>query len=171
MRSVDWKHRPPAYDEDIAYSARDREAVMFSTKLVAMIEDHAEQLTTGLIGELQRHPRTSGYHHFSVSELHDRAYDVYRNLGKWVTRGSESEIEASYAELGRRRCREGIPLSQVIFALVLSKDHLLNYVRTSGLTDSALDLYQEMELSRVVAQFFDRALYHTVQGYEAAIRR
>src|SRR5437868_5676296 len=60
---------------------------MFSTRLVAMIEDHAEQLTVGLIGELQRHPRTSGYHHFSASELHDRTYDVYRNLGKWVTRG------------------------------------------------------------------------------------
>jgi len=144
---------------------------MFSTKLVVMIEDHAEQLTTGLTGALQRHPRTSGYHHLPASELHDRAYDVYRNLGKWVTRGSEAEIEASYTELGGRRFREGILLSQVIFALVLTKDHLLDYVRTSGLADSALELYQEMELSRVVAQFFDRAIYHTVQGYEAAIRR
>lgn len=142
---------------------------MFSTKLVAMIEDHAEQLTAGLIGELQRHPRTSGYHQFSGSELHDRAYDVYRNLGRWLTRGSEREIEARYADLGLRRCREHIPLSQVLFALILTKDHLLDYVRTSGLSDSALDLYQELELIRVVTQFFDRAIYHTVEGYEAAV--
>jgi hypothetical protein len=142
---------------------------MFSTRLVAMIEDHAEQLTAGVIGELQRHPQTTGYHQFSRSELHDRAYDVYRNLGKWVTRGSEGEIEASYLDLGRRRRQEGIPLSQVIFALLLVQDHLLNYVSTSGLSDSALDLYQEMELIRVVAQFFDRAIYHTVRGYEAGV--
>jgi hypothetical protein len=141
---------------------------MFSTKLVAMIEDHAEQLTAGLCSELQRHPRTTGYHQFSASELHDRAYDVYRNLGRWVTRGSEREIEARYADLGRRRRQEQIPLSQVLFALILTKEHLLNYVSTSGLADSALDLYQEMELIRVVTQFFDRAIYHTVQGYEAA---
>lgn len=139
---------------------------MFSTRLVAMIEDHAEQLSAGVIGELQRHPRTSSYHHFSTSELHDRAYDVYHNLGKWLTRGSEGEIEASYTELGRRRCEEGIPLSEVTFALLLIQDHLLHYVSRSGLSDSALDLYQEMDLIRVVAQFFDRAIYYTVRGYE-----
>lgn len=141
---------------------------MFSTKLVATIEDHAEQLTADLIEELQRHPRTSGYHRLSVTELHDRAYDVYRNLGRWVTRGSEREVEVRYAALGRQRCHEGIPLSQVVFALMLTKDHLLNYVMTSGLSGSVPDLYQEMELVRVVTQFFDRAIYHTVRGYEAA---
>jgi len=144
---------------------------MISARLVAMIEDHAEQLTGGLVGTLQRHPRTSGYHRLARSELHDRAYDVYHNLSKWVVRGSESDVESSYAELGRRRAQEGIPLSQVLFPLLLTKDHLLDYVRTSGLSDSALDLYQELELVRVVGQFFDRATYHAVQGYERATGR
>jgi hypothetical protein len=139
---------------------------MFSTRLVVMIEDHAEQLTAGLVDHLQRDPRTVGYHGLAPLELHNRAYDVYRNLGRWVARGSENEIQTTYAELGRRRRREGIPLSQVVVALTLTKDHLLDYVSTSGLSDSALDLYQEMELLRVVAQFFDRTIYHTVLGYE-----
>jgi hypothetical protein len=141
---------------------------MISTKLLTMIEDHADQLTGGLVGDLQRHPRTGAYHHLAPAEVYNRGHDVYRNLGKWVARGSEREIESSYTELGRRRCQEGIPLSQVIFALILTKDHLVNYVRMSGLSDSALDLYQELELIRVVARFFDKALYHTVQGYEQA---
>ncbi len=144
---------------------------MISARLVAMIEDHAEQLTSGLVRTLERHPRTSGYHTLLHSELHDRAYDVYHNLSKWVSRGSESEVEASYADLGRRRRQEGIPLDQVVFALLLTKDHLLEYVRTSGLSDSALDLYQELELHRMVGQFFDRAIYHTVLGYEQAAGR
>lgn len=139
---------------------------MISARLVAMIEDHADPLTAGVLGTLQRHPRTSGYHQLAPSELHARAYDVYHNLSKWVTRGSESEVACSYAELGRRRRREGIPLDQVVFALILTKDHLLNYVKTSGLSDSALDLYQELELIRILGQFFDRAIYHAVQGYE-----
>ena len=144
---------------------------MISSKLVAMIEDHADQLTAGLVGDLQRHPRTEAYHHLARAEVHNRAYDVYRNLGKWVTRGSESEIESSYTALGHRRFQEGIPLSQVVSALILTKDHLVSYVRTSGLSDSAIDLYQELELLRVVAQFFDQAIYHTVQGYERAAGR
>jgi hypothetical protein len=141
---------------------------MISAKLVAMIEDHADQLTAGLIDHLRRHPRTSGYHGLARSELRDRAYDVYRNLGMWLTRGPESEIEARYADLGRRRRQEGIPVSQLIFALILTKEHLLDYVKTAGLSDTALDLYQELELVRVVEQFFDKAIYHAAHGYEEA---
>jgi hypothetical protein len=141
---------------------------MISVRLVAMIEDHAEQLTAGLVNDLQRHPRVSGYHRLAPLELHNRAFDVYRNLSKWVARGSESEIELTYTDLGKRRYHEGIPLSEVIFALLMTKDHLLEYVKTSGLSDTALDLYQELELVHVVAQFFDKAIYHAARGFELA---
>jgi hypothetical protein len=133
-----------------------------------MIEDHADQLTAGLVSDLQHHPRVSGYHRLAALELHNRAYDVYAHLSKWVARGSEHEIDLTYTDLGRRRFHEGIPLSQVVFALILTKNHLLEYVKSSGLSDSALDLYQELELIQVVTQFFDRAIYHAAQGYELA---
>lgn len=142
--------------------------MMISVRLVAMIEDHAEQLTAGLVNELKHHPRLGGYHRLGHSELHDRAYDVYHNLSKWVARGSEHEVESAYTDLGRRRYSEGIPLSEVIFALILTKEHLLEYVRTSGLSDTALDLYQELELVRIVGQFFDKAIYHTARGFQLA---
>jgi hypothetical protein len=142
--------------------------MMISVRLVAMIEDHADQLTAGLVNDLQRHPRLNGYHRLARLELHNRAYDVYHNLGKWVARGSESEIELNYTDLGRRRYREGIPLSEVILALLLTKGHLLEYVKTSGLSDTALDLYQELELVQVVSQFFDKAIYHAARGFELA---
>ena len=142
--------------------------MMISVRLVAMIEDHAEQLTARLVDDLQHHPRVSGYHRLPLPELHHRAYDVYHNLGKWVARGSESEVELTYTDLGRRRYREGIALSEVIFALLLTKSHLLEYVKTSGLSDTALDLYQELELIQMVSQFFDKAIYHAARGFEMA---
>ena len=142
--------------------------MMISVRLVAMIEDHAEQLTAGLVNDLEHHPRLSGYHRLGRPELHDRAYDVYHNLSKWVARGSESDVELAYTDLGRRRYREGIPLSEVIFALLLTQNHLLEYVKTSGLSDTALDLYQELELIHVVTQFFDKAIYHATRGFELA---
>jgi hypothetical protein len=37
---------------------------MLSGRLVKMIEDHAEQLTKGLIDELKQNPKTSEYHRF-----------------------------------------------------------------------------------------------------------
>ena len=141
---------------------------MISSRLVAMIENRADELTRGLLAELQRNPRTSGYHKLSVNELRTRGADVYRNLGRWLMETAEADIESAYTDLGSRRRQEGIPSSQVVAALVLTKNHLIEYVKAAGLAGSALELYQELELLHLVTQFFDKAVYYTVLGYEQA---
>jgi hypothetical protein len=141
---------------------------MLAPRLIRAIEDHAEALTKGVIHDLQRNPRTPSYNRVPAEELHRRVYDVYRHLGKWLDRKADDAIETSYAELGRRRSAEGVPLSEVVQALILVKHHLRDYIRSAGLVDSAVELYQEDELQRFIGQFFDKALYFTVKGYEAA---
>jgi hypothetical protein len=139
---------------------------MLSARLVRMIEDHAEQLTHGLIRDLHSHPRTPSYHHLSHEDLHGRVYNVYRNLGHWLGRKSDEELEAAYQELGEKRAAEGIPLHEVVYALILTKYHLRDYIRSTGLVDSAVELYQEQELHRLVGNFFDLAMFYTVKGYQ-----
>lgn len=139
---------------------------MLSVRLVRMIEDHAEQLTRGVLDDLQSNPRTTAYHRLPREELHQRAYEVYRNLGRWLGDKTDEMIEASYSELGKKRSAEGIPPSEVVYALILTKHHLREYIRSAGLVDSAVDLYQEQELQRLVGQFFDKAIYYTVKGFE-----
>jgi hypothetical protein len=102
-------------------------------------------------------------------DLRARLFDVYHHLGGWLSDSTEERIESVYGELGRKRHAEGIPLSEVVFALTLAKYHLRDYIRTRGLVDSAVELYQEQELQRLVGRFFDRAVYHTVRGYERAL--
>ncbi len=139
---------------------------MLSPRLVKMIEDHAEELTASLVNDLQSNTRTPHYHSLTREELHHRTYDVYRNLGQWLSHETEATIESSYAHLAKRRFAEGIPLSEVVYALILTKEHLREYVRFSGLIDSAVELHSERELHRLIGQFFDRAIYYTVKGYE-----
>ena len=139
---------------------------MLSIRLVHMIEDHAEELTQELVQVLKNHPRTSHYHHLTNEELHYRTYSVYRNLGHWVSQGSEESIASKYADLAIHRHAEGIPLEELVFALVSTKVHLYSYVRTSGLMDSAVELHQEAELRRLVGHFFDEAIYFAVKAYE-----
>lgn len=144
---------------------------MLSARLVELIEEHAEQLTAGLVKDLLNNPRTRAYHKLSHQELHRRAYDVYRHLGEWVGHKADDRIEASYCQLGEERHAEGVPLSEVVCALILIKYHLRDYVRTAGLVNSTVDLYQLLELDRLVGQFFDKAIYYTVRGYEHAAGR
>jgi hypothetical protein len=141
---------------------------MLSDRLVKLIEEHAEQLTAGLVKDLQNNPRTKAYHKLSHQELHRRAYDVYQHLREWLGHKADDRIEASYRELGRDRHAEDIPLSEVVYTLILIKYHLRDYVRTAGLVNSTVELYQQLELDRLVGEFFDKAIYHATWGYEHA---
>ena len=138
---------------------------MLSVRLVRMIEDHAEQITRALLNDLQSNPRTPAYHGLSRDELHRRVYEVYHNLGRWLADETDETIEAAYSELSKIRFAEDVPLSEVVYALILTKYHLRDYISTSALLDSAVELYQEKELQRMIGQFFDKATYYTVQAY------
>ena len=138
---------------------------MLHTRLVRMVEDHADQITHALLNDLQSNPRTPTFHSLSRDELHRRVFEVYRNLGRWVANEADETVEAAYSDLGKIRFAEDIPLSEVVYALILTKYHLREYISTSALLDSAIELYQEKELQRMIGMFFDKAIYFTVQAY------
>jgi len=115
---------------------------MLSIRLVHMIEDHADELTRGVIRTLQSDPRTPHYHRLTNEELHYRTFSVYHNLGHWLSRNSEEPVESAYTDLAKRRYAEGVPLHEVILALLMLKHYLRDYVRSRGLMDSAIELHQ-----------------------------
>jgi hypothetical protein len=139
---------------------------MLSNRLIRIIESHAEELTRGAVKKLQSSPQTRSYHGLSPDDLHDRVFEVYHDLGPWLLQNTDRAIQRRYNELGERRFNEGIPLAEVLWALVLTRDHLCEYVRTSMLPDSALELYREQELERLIGRFFDRAVCYAAEGYE-----
>ena len=61
-------------------------------------------------------------------------------------------------------------MHQVVWALLLSRDHLWHFLRHRSLADNVVALYGELELQRLLNQFFDRAIYYAVLGYEDAGR-
>jgi len=140
---------------------------MMIGKLVALIEDHANQLTARMVRLVRENPGTEGYHRFGDDELGERARLVYANLGRWLSETSESHVEEEYYRLGERRHREGVPLSQVVMALLLTRRNLWHFVESQG-WDTIFDLRQQLDLELLVVRFFDRAIHHAVRGYEAA---
>lgn len=140
---------------------------MMIGKLVALIESHAEELTARMVRLVREDPRTQGYHRFDDEELGDRARLVYANLGQWLGETSEEKVEEEYFRIGQIRFEEGIPLSQVVMALLLTRRNLWAFVDLQG-WDTIFDLRQQMDLEVMVVRFFDRAIHHAVRGYEAA---
>ena len=138
---------------------------MLIARLVSLIEDHADELTARLVRRLREDPRTSEYRRLDEAELAGRVHDVFAHLGRWLERASEGRVEEEYFRLGNTRREEGIALSQVVSALLLTRRNLWEFVDSLG-GDTILELRQQLDLELLVVRFFDRAIYHTVRGYE-----
>jgi hypothetical protein len=119
-----------------------------------------------MVRKLREDSRIAAYHHFDDEELGKRAHMVYSNLGKWLGEESEGLMEDEYFRLGQRRREEGIPLSQVVIALLQTRRNLWHFVELQG-WDTVFDLRQQLDLEIQVVRFFDRAIIHAVRGYEA----
>jgi len=143
---------------------------MISQRLIRVVEQNAERLTQDLIAAIRRDPRTEAYHRMSDEDLHERALDLYRNLGQWLSGRTEFAVETRYQAFGRRRHKEGIPFSEVLFALTTAKGLLLDFIRGSVGAESAAELPLEYELAVAISQFYDKAIYHAAAGYEQAAR-
>lgn len=137
-------------------------------KLVEMIEKNADELTKNWLHNVKQHSSTPTYAKYGdETELYKRAFRVFSQLSKWISRDTSPEDVKSYwTSLGRQRRREGFHLSEVILAIALVRQELWRKVQTEGLLDTAYDLYQAMELSNRVTLFFDKAVFYTAVGFE-----
>ena len=150
---------------------------MHSARLIELIQSHADSLTRDVLKDYATNPRTRHWNLVPPAELEQRVIGTYRNLGNWIGNPREEAVQVEYEEWGRKRYRNGIPLSEVVFAVILLKHHLRKYIREHGLVEHSMDrhaaqeflpvhMYGIQELNYLVGDFFDKALYHLARGYE-----
>ena len=140
---------------------------MLALKLVRLVEKHSETLSRDLAGQIQNSERTSDFRKIPPAALERAAVEVYRNLGEWLLQKTETDIAARFRSIAALRASEGISLHQLIWALMMTRDYLLNFLRRQAFADSIVELHGELELDQLLNQFFDRAVYHAVLGYQA----
>ena len=142
---------------------------MLGIRLVRLIEEHSAELAQGLTAQIRQSERTSDFRGIPAEDLRLAAAEVYRNLGEWLLQKTEDDIGARFREVGARRAAEGIRLHQLVWALLLSREHLWRFLRHQGFADNIVALYGEMELQRLLSRFFDQAIYYAVLGYQEGV--
>jgi len=151
---------------------------MMGARLLLVIQAHAASLTREVVDDLRTNERTSTFRRLDPSDVETRVSALFYNLGKWIGDADEDAVRAEYEDMGRVRFREGVRVSELVYALLITKHHLRRRIREQGLEDFAgdriaslellpLELHSIQELNYSVGEFFDRALYHLARGYEA----
>jgi hypothetical protein len=95
-------------------------------------------------------------------------HEILLHLGDWLLQKKEREVEIRYREIGARRAAQNVSLSDYCWAMVLTKEHIWEFLQRQGFLRGPLEIYGELELLRLLDQFFDRALYYVTEGYESA---
>ena len=145
--------------------------MMFSYRLVRLIETHADALAAGLEERVLSNSQVAHFRNLPAHELKERVYEVYRHLGEWLLGKNELDVEQRYREIGARRARQRVPLSEVIQAVVLTKENLWEFLKGEAVVDRAVEIMGELELLQMLEMFFDRAIYYAAVGYEEEMAR
>ena len=88
---------------------------------------------------------------------------------RWTSTSAASRARPTSApffhKLGATRAAQGLPLPELISAILLLKREIWMSARTHGVWESAMDLQRAVDLNRELGRFFDRAVYYATAGY------
>ena len=133
-----------------------------------LIETHSDGVATGLLARVQSSEFTRDYCKVPSRDLQERVHEIYRHLGEWLLGKSDFDIRKRYMEIGALRADQQVPLSQVVWVIVLTKENLLEYLKNEAGMERPTEVFGELEMLQLLDQFFDRAIFYASMGYEQA---
>jgi len=141
--------------------------MLAAQRLVRLIETHSDGLAASLLDRTRQSEKTRNYvDKVPPDDLRQRVYEIYHHLGQWLIAKKESDVEQRYLEIGGLRCRQGVLLSQLIWAILLVKDNLFDFLNREADIERPSEVFGELEIVQLLDQFFERAVYYAAVGYE-----
>lgn len=140
--------------------------MVLSSKLVKIIEKNSDEIADKWVEDVSKLQYTRSYWNIPPEELHERGASVCRRMSYFIGRRMPKErLALFYKRVGRARKAQGIPVEELVMALLLLKRHIWLFVLQEGLLTTNLELYQALELNNRVVLYFDRAVFFATQAY------
>jgi hypothetical protein len=143
--------------------------MMMLYRLVRLIETHSGALAACLLDRVRNSELTPSFQkNVPPEELKDRVREVYRHLGEWLIGKDEVHLEQRYLQIGAQRAAQHVPVSELIWVIVLTKENLWEFIKKESVMERPVEVFGELEMLQLLEQFFDRAIYYATVGYELA---
>jgi hypothetical protein len=140
--------------------------MLLAYRLLRLVETHSDALATGLLERTSHSSFLPDYNHVPAEELRERVHEIYQHLAEWLLGKGDLDVEKRYLEIGARRAEQDVPLSQLIWAIILTKKNLWEFLKQEAVLDRPVEIAGELEVEELLDQFFDRAIFFAAVGYE-----
>jgi succinate-acetate transporter protein len=130
------------------------------------VVEHGEEIAALWLKDLRISPQTPSYGVVSDSELVNASEFALSQVDSYFGGApAEGDINEFFHKLGATRAAQGLPLPELVSAILLLKREIWMSARTHGVWESAMDLQKAVDLNRELGRFFDKAVYYATAGY------
>ena len=138
----------------------------FSAKLVDLTQKNTEEIARQWSKDVRTNPKTVNYHGKTEDKIIRQAREFYNDFQMMFFNESPyeqaKEIFQKYAE---ERFREGIPIHEALYALILMRRHMWLYAEFQALFNNEIEHKQAVEsLSRTILML-DYIIYVVSRKY------
>jgi hypothetical protein len=118
------------------------------------------------LAKLRKAENISAIHEVEDAELLSIHGEIIRKLGRWFDKSADkNEIGAFFVMMGKEYCAQGIPLSELTFALNLDRKAVTEHIVEGEDLEGAHRIFALMEVVDQVGDFFFLGLYYLTKGY------
>ena len=110
------------------------------------------------------------YNTMGDDELVEDDAPIYPLLSKSLDRGLDRDLIGDFfVRLGKKRMRDGYPISEVIFAVSLAERVVIEYIMTEFAPENPVRMYQSMGIISRVSEFFHMGCFYLTKGFLEAV--
>jgi hypothetical protein len=100
------------------------------------------------------------------AELVEMEAPIYPLLSRSLDRGLDRALVGDFfVRWGKERMKAGFPMSELIYALNLSQQTVIEYIMTDFAVESSMHMYQAMGILEKASEFFLLGAFYLTKGF------
>ena len=143
----------------------------YATKLIDLTENNAEKIARQWAKDVKTNEKTQAYRSAAEERIIQQAIEFYQYFREmFVHDAPYKQAEKFFEHYAQERYREGIPLHEAVYALILMRRHIWLYAEFQAIFITAVEHRQAVEsLSRTILMF-DYAMYVITRKYRELMK-
>jgi len=143
---------------------------MVDHALIDNLNLKARDFTLRWISKVRKAQQLKHYNTLDDETLIEAGSPVYPLLAKILDRGLDRALLGNYfVDLGKKRMRDGFPVSEVIYATNLNQKIIIEYIMTEFAPENPVRMYHSMGVVSQVSEFFLLGCFYLTKGFLEAV--
>ncbi|KAF0152000.1 MAG: hypothetical protein FD143_1469 [Ignavibacteria bacterium] len=139
---------------------------MVFEKLIHLLNTHKKEIATAYYEQVKNSEYMKTYHSLEPEKVIAREEATYVHLAQWLQNGSNNDdAEKFFEKVGSVRYKEGFPLSEINYALFISKKAFYEFSRNYPELLNDLTPQEIIDSFAILGNYFALGGFYMIRGY------